>query len=153
MAERTPEFVLGLAGGILGLVAAPIMFLAGGILAAFGLSSGVTLVGVSVVGGILSIVGLIGAAFVKSHPKASGVMMLLSGLLGLFVVLGFWLGALLLLVAGVVALLRKEKSTKPPPPPPSTQTKVFCTNCGKPLTYVQQYQKWYCENCKQYAPS
>jgi hypothetical protein len=150
MAERTPEFALGLAGGILGLVAAPILFLAGGILAAFGLSSGVTLVGVSVVGGILSIIGLIGAAFVKSHPKASGVMMLLSGLLGLFVVLGFWLGALLLLVAGVVALLRKEKPTTAPPPPP-TQTKFFCTSCGKPLTYVQQYQKWYCESCKQYA--
>jgi hypothetical protein len=152
MGERTPEFVLGLAGGILGLVAAPILFLAGGILAAFGLSSGVTLVGVSVVGGILSIIGLIGAAFVKSHPKASGVMMLLSGLLGLFVVLGFWLGALLLLVAGIVALLRKEKPTTPPLPPPA-QSKFFCTNCGKTLTYVQQYQKWYCENCKQYAPS
>jgi len=150
MAERTPEFVLGLAGGILGLVAAPILFLAGGILAAFGLSSGVTLVGVSVVGGILSILGLIGAAFVKSHPKASGAVMLLSGLLGLFVVLGFWLGALLLLVAGIVALLRKEKPSTPPPPPP-TQTKFFCTNCGKPLTYVQEYQKWYCEGCKQYA--
>jgi len=148
MAERTAEFILGLVGGILGLVAAPILFLAGGILAAFGLSSGVTLVGVSVVGGILSIIGLIGAAFVKSHPRASGVMMLLSGLLGIFVVLGFWLGALLLLVAGIIALLRREK--RAPPPPPLAQTVVYCTNCGKPLTYVQQYQRWYCENCKQY---
>jgi hypothetical protein len=151
LAERTPEFVLGLAGGILGLVAAPILFLAGGILAALGLRSGATLLGISVLGGILSIIGLIGAAFVKSHPRASGIMMLLSGFLGLFVVLGFWLGALLLLVGGIVALLRKEKRT--PPPPPSNQTVVFCTNCGKPLTYVQQYQRWYCENCKQYAPS
>jgi hypothetical protein len=149
MAERTPEFVLGLAGGILGLVAAPILFLAGGILAAFGLSSGVTLVGVSVAGGTLSIIGLTGAAFVKSHPRLSGVMMLLTGFLGLFVLLGFWLGALLLLVAGIVTLLRKEKLSPPPPPP--TQTKFFCTSCGKPLTYVQQYQKWYCESCKQYA--
>lgn len=148
MAERTPEFVLGLAGGILGLVAAPILFLAGGILAAFGLNSGFTLIGVSAVGGILSIIGLIGAAFVKSHPKASGVIMLLSGLLGLFVVLGFWLGALLLLVAGIIALVRKEKHA--PPPPPQPQTVVYCTNCGKPLAYVEQYRKWYCENCKQY---
>jgi hypothetical protein len=74
--------------------------------------------------------------------------MLLSGLVGLFVVLGFWLGALLLVVAGVVALLRKEKH--PPPPPPSPTQTVYCTTCGKPLTYVQQYQKWYCEKCKEY---
>jgi hypothetical protein len=146
VAERTPEFVLGIVGGILGLVAAPILFLAGGILAAFGLSSGSTLLGMSVAGGILSIIGIIGAAFVRSRPKVSGVLMLLSGLLGFFVVLGFWLGALLLLVAGIIALVRKEK--RPPPPPP--QNVVYCTNCGKPLTYVQQYQKWYCENCKQY---
>lgn len=64
MAERTPEFVLGLAGGILGLVAAPILFLARGILAALSLRSGATLLGISVLGGILSIIGLIGAAFV-----------------------------------------------------------------------------------------
>lgn len=148
MAERTAEFVLGLAGGILGLVAAPILFLAGGLLAALGLTSGATLIGISIGGGILSILGLIGAAFVKSRPKVGGVVMLLSGLLGLFVILGFWLGALLLLVAGVIALLRREKHAPPAPPP--SQTVVYCTNCGKPLTYVQQYQKWYCENCKEY---
>ena len=152
MAERTAEFVLGLAGGILGLVAAPILFLAGGLLTALGLTSGATLIGASVVGGILSIVGLVGAAFVKSRPKMSGVMMLLSALLGLFVVLGFWLGALLLLVAGIIALLRKEKHA-PAPPPIETQTKYFCASCGNYLTYVEQYHKWYCENCKTYAAS
>jgi UPF0716 family protein affecting phage T7 exclusion len=41
---------------------------------------------------------------------AFGVIMLISGLLVLFVVLGFWLGALLLLVAGIVALVRQEAS-------------------------------------------
>jgi amino acid transporter len=148
VAERTAEFVLGLAGGILGLLAAPILFLAGGLLAALGLTSGAALIGVSIAGGILSIVGLVGAAFVKSRPRASGAIMLLGGLLGLFVVLGFWLGALLLLVAGVVALLRREKH--PPPPPSSPTQTVYCTTCGKSLMYVQQYQKWYCDKCKQY---
>jgi hypothetical protein len=31
-----------------------------------------------------------------------------------------------------------------PPPPPS------CSHCGQPLTYVQQYQRWYWQNCKTY---
>jgi len=34
-----------------------------------------------------------------------------------------------------------------PPPPPSS----LCSTCGRPLTYVQQYQRWYCENCKKYV--
>ena len=35
-----------------------------------------------------------------------------------------------------------------PPPAPSVQT---CATCGQPLTYISQYQRWYCENCKKYA--
>jgi hypothetical protein len=26
----------------------------------------------------------------------------------------------------------------------------YCRNCGRPLTFVQQYGKWYCQNCKKY---
>jgi len=36
----------------------------------------------------------------------------------------------------------------PPPPPPGTAT---CPTCGGPLTYIQQYQKWYCYKCEKYA--
>ena len=35
-----------------------------------------------------------------------------------------------------------------PPPAPSVPT---CATCGQPLTYISQYQRWYCENCKKYA--
>jgi len=35
----------------------------------------------------------------------------------------------------------------PPPPPPSR----LCPNCGKPATYIQQYQRHYCYNCKEYV--
>jgi hypothetical protein len=27
-----------------------------------------------------------------------------------------------------------------------------CSICQKPLTYIPQYQRWYCYNCKKYAP-
>jgi hypothetical protein len=36
----------------------------------------------------------------------------------------------------------------PPPPPPGAAT---CPTCGGPLTYVEQYQRWYCYHCKKYA--
>ncbi|MEM3731584.1 MAG: hypothetical protein QW667_05595 [Candidatus Bathyarchaeia archaeon] len=37
-------------------------------------------------------------------------------------------------------------STVPPtaPPPPT------CPTCRQPLTYIQQYQRWYCQNCQRY---
>ena len=31
------------------------------------------------------------------------------------------------------------------PPPPT------CPTCKQPLTYVQQYQRWYCQNCQKYV--
>jgi len=27
----------------------------------------------------------------------------------------------------------------------------LCPVCGKPLTYIQQYQRWYCYNCQRYV--
>lgn len=27
----------------------------------------------------------------------------------------------------------------------------LCPTCGKPLTYIEQYKRWYCYNCKKYA--
>lgn len=40
--------------------------------------------------------------------------------------------------------------TAPPPPPPPGGVPT-CRTCGQPLTYVQQYGKWYCHRCKKYA--
>jgi len=38
----------------------------------------------------------------------------------------------------------------PPPPPPPPQAAQTCPTCGKPLTFIQQYNRWYCYNCKKY---
>lgn len=37
----------------------------------------------------------------------------------------------------------------PPPPPPPVGTQM-CLTCGQPLTFIQQYSRWYCANCKKY---
>jgi sporulation protein YlmC with PRC-barrel domain len=32
-----------------------------------------------------------------------------------------------------------------------TQSQPLCPTCGKPLTWIPQYQRWYCYNDKKYA--
>jgi len=148
MAERTAEFILGLLGGIIGILAVPGLLIMGAVIAGFGGSFG--LFGAAILGGILSVVALVGAAFVKSRPKIAGVIMLVCGLFGLFVALGLWIGALLLIVAGIVALIRKEKTSALPPPPMSPQV-AYCPTCGNKLSFIQEYKRWYCDNCQKYA--
>jgi sporulation protein YlmC with PRC-barrel domain len=45
---------------------------------------------------------------------------------------------------------------QPQPIPSVTQTQPqqaqqLCPTCSKPLTYIQQYQRWYCYNEKKYV--
>lgn len=48
-------------------------------------------------------------------------------------------------------------ASRPPPPriiqqPAQPPPKQYpCATCGQPLTYVQQYKRWYCNNCRKYA--
>jgi len=42
-----------------------------------------------------------------------------------------------------------EAKPTPPPPPPMT-TIVKCPTCGQPLTFIQQYGRWYCYKCQKY---
>lgn len=37
-----------------------------------------------------------------------------------------------------------------PPPPPLQTASAVCPTCGYPLSYVQQYGRWYCYNCNKY---
>lgn len=59
--------------------------------------------------------------------------------------LGGVLAAVVLVLAAL--LLRGRKPSYPPPPsePPKP-----CPVCGKPLMFVKQYDRWYCNNCKEY---
>lgn len=31
------------------------------------------------------------------------------------------------------------------------EEKPACPTCGKPLTYIEQYKRWYCYNCSKYV--
>jgi hypothetical protein len=39
--------------------------------------------------------------------------------------------------------------SRAPPPPPTAATQL-CPTCSQPLTFIQQYNRWYCTNCKKY---
>jgi hypothetical protein len=46
--------------------------------------------------------------------------------------------------------LPSPSPTPPPPPPPLAPVAQMCPTCRKPLTFIQQYGRWYCYNCKKY---
>ena len=52
-------------------------------------------------------------------------------------------------LADFIDATRRDLSTVAISQPASTQSS--CPSCGKPLTYITQYQRWYCYNCQQYA--
>jgi uncharacterized protein YegL len=39
---------------------------------------------------------------------------------------------------------------RPPPPPLGTTSRMVCPKCYAPLTYMNNYQKWYCQACRRY---
>jgi hypothetical protein len=43
-----------------------------------------------------------------------------------------------------------QPEVPPPPPPPPTQTPT-CPYCRNPIRYIQQYQRWYCDNERRYV--
>jgi len=46
---------------------------------------------------------------------------------------------------------RQMLETKPPPPPPPPMTTIAkCPTCSQPLTFIQQYGRWYCYKCEKY---
>jgi sporulation protein YlmC with PRC-barrel domain len=60
--------------------------------------------------------------------------------------------------AGDFVLLRPKPkieaaaSTPTTTPTPVAQTvQPLCPTCGKPLTYIQQYKRWYCYNEQKYV--
>jgi uncharacterized protein YegL len=40
---------------------------------------------------------------------------------------------------------------RPPPPPLGTASRMVCPKCYAPLTFMNNYQKWYCQSCRRYV--
>jgi len=61
-------------------------------------------------------------------------------------------GSFMLVIYGVIAKDKPEyvAASQPPPPAPQANAPV-CQNCGGALEFIQQYNRWYCRSCQQYA--
>jgi len=63
----------------------------------------------------------------------------------------FLTAGLFLLILGIVLMVVARMVGKPKPPPPPPPPAYNCPTCGNPLTFIEQYQRWYCPNCKKYV--
>ncbi|MEM2930905.1 MAG: hypothetical protein QW797_08630 [Thermoproteota archaeon] len=77
----------------------------------------------------------------------AGVIMMIIGIL--ILVVGTWASIFKIFTELIVEEVRKILPAAAPVSPAATSTPT-CAKCGTPLTYVQQYQRWYCPNCKEY---
>src|SRR5437870_3334842 len=53
---------------------------------------------------------------------------------------------------GCTATPTPEVVTGRPPTIPTVKVEHPCPTCGRALTYIQQYNRWYCYSCRAYAP-
>jgi len=108
--SRTTEFVLGLLGGIFGFIAAIIALAVGGIGKALGASGASTISGLGAGAILFAILGIVGAAMVKSKARLGGIFMLVSAIGGLICISFFYsLSFVLLLIAGLMGLIKKDR--------------------------------------------
>jgi subtilase family serine protease len=55
------------------------------------------------------------------------------------------IGIIIVVVLVALALLLRRRKPSYPLPPPKP-----CPTCGRSLMYVKQYDRWYCNSCKEY---
>jgi len=79
----------------------------------------------------------------------------------LWAVIGFFLSIIGLVIWIVVrpdmSEVRREEQMKqqqwqqqqPPPQQPQQETKQ-CSDCGDEMRYIDEYDRWYCDNCQEY---
>jgi hypothetical protein len=142
-------FIISLLGGIFIIIGGLIWAAVGTLLAMF-FGLGFLLYAFLVFG----IVILIGALMINSNPRYVRTWGIVILLLGIFSLVGITttFGGLLAIVGGVLALAWKpmREPDAPIPPAPSEVTS-FCTTCGGPMRYIQDYQRWYCDKEQRYV--
>lgn len=51
-------------------------------------------------------------------------------------------------IVGVAVIVRRKRLVPAEMAPPSALPTYYCPVCGSELTYIPDYQRWYCPNCK-----
>lgn len=84
---------------------------------------------------------------------AIGVILIIWVTGALIAFLGTWASAFRIATQVAIEEMRKTMPTTVAPPVAAQAAGAptpTCPKCGTPLTYVQQYERWYCPTCKEY---
>ena len=92
-----------------------------------------------IVGVIGLIVGLFAFDYFVPNPFGGGSVPVITS------------GSAILAIYGLIAKSKPKTVTYAPPPPTQAPNVPTCRNCGGQLEFIQQYNRWYCRNCQQYA--
>ncbi len=117
-----------------------------------------------IIGGIIMVagtfLGALGAFQIVDYPPyfivnwgAVGVIVIVMIIGVLVSFLGTWASAFRIATQLAVEEMRKTMPVATAPPAVTQAIAAptpTCPKCGNPLTYVQQYQRWYCPTCKEY---
>ncbi len=97
--------------------------------------------------------GSINDAYESAMQAAQAKMLAPNFLATSGLIVGLAIGAILGLTVGYYAWKRKPSipTSTPKWTQPQTTPQYPCSSCNQPLTWVQEYQKWYCQNCKRYV--
>ncbi|MEM2941579.1 MAG: hypothetical protein QW304_08550 [Thermoproteota archaeon] len=116
------------------------------------------------IGGIIiaigSFTGLLGLfqfipepPFIIVNTGALGAIIIITIVGFLIIFLGTWASVFKLATELAVEEMRRTMPTTVAQPVPTQAVGAatpVCSKCGTPLTYVQQYQRWYCPTCREY---
>lgn len=109
--KRTGEFVLGLIGGIIGILASLSGTLFGALATSMGVDQGGAVSTASWIALVLSVLGLIGACIVKKNSTLASIFMLIAGIGGFICISMLYIVAgILFVIAGVMGLVRRDKT-------------------------------------------
>lgn len=100
---------------------------------------------------ILSVVGI--GVLGRLGELLQGADAIIGGVGWMVVVVILGAGAVIFAtIGGLIGGIFSRPSAPVPPVPQYAppQPTYSCPTCGRPLTYVTQYQRWYCYNCKRY---
>lgn len=110
---KTTSFILGLIGGIIGIIAAFLAMMFGGVGAAFDADGSGSIVGLGFSALFASILGIVGSALVKGKPKVGSILMLISAVWGVVSISMFYIVSVVLLgVAGIMGLFIKNDNSQ-----------------------------------------
>jgi hypothetical protein len=106
---RTASLVLGITGGVFGIIAALLTLLLGGLGSAFEAAEAGSIVARSFFAVFVGVVAIVGGALALRYPKASAILQLITGVVGLILIGLFWIfSVFLLLVGALLAFLGRK---------------------------------------------